>query len=43
MDVHSATCICSIELKKQWYTLRIFAKLEFSRGFLYCKYHYFVS
>ncbi len=32
-----ATCSCSIELYKQWYTYlgRFFAKLEFSRGFLY--------
>jgi hypothetical protein len=36
MNVHSATCICSMELYKQWYTLAdFFAKLEFSRGFLY--------
>jgi len=34
--VHSATCSCSIELYKQWYPLAdFFAKLEFSRGFLF--------
>ena len=34
--VDSATCSCSIELYKQWYTLAdFFAKLEFSRGFLF--------
>ena len=35
MNVHSATCSCSIELYKQWFTLAdFFPKLEFSRGFL---------
>ena len=36
MNVHSATCSCSVELHKLWYTLADFLhKLEFSRGFLY--------
>jgi hypothetical protein len=35
MNVHSATCSCSVELYKQWFTLAdFFPKLEFSRGFL---------
>ncbi len=35
MNVHSATCSCSVELYKQWFTLAdFFPKLGFSRGFL---------
>ena len=36
MNVHSATCSCSVELYKQWFTLAdFFPKLGFSGGFLY--------
>jgi hypothetical protein len=36
MNVHNATCSCSVELYKQWYIFGgFFPKLEFSRGFLY--------
>ncbi len=36
MNVHSATCSCSVALYKQWYNLAdFFPKLRFSRGFLY--------
>jgi hypothetical protein len=36
MNVHSATCSCSIELYKQWYTLADFLpNCDISRGFLY--------
>jgi hypothetical protein len=35
MWVHSATFSCINELHEKWYTLAVFAKLEFSRGFLY--------
>jgi hypothetical protein len=36
MNVHSATCSCSIELYKQWYTLADFLpNWDISRGFLY--------
>jgi hypothetical protein len=36
MNVHSATCSCSVELYKQWFTLAdFFPKLGFSQGFLY--------
>ena len=35
MNVHSATCSCSVELYKQWFTLAdFFPKLGFLRGFL---------
>jgi len=35
MWVHSATCSCINEPYEKWYTLAVFAKLEFSRGFPY--------
>ncbi len=36
MKVHSATCSCSVELYKQWFTLAdLFPKLGYSWGFLY--------
>jgi hypothetical protein len=36
MNVHSATCSCSVGLYKQWFILAdFFPKLGFSRGFLY--------
>ena len=34
MNVHSATCSCSVELFKQWFTLTdFFAKLGYFAGF----------
>ena len=41
MNVHSATCICSIELYKLWYTLADFFPNWDFRG-VFSKYHYFV-
>jgi hypothetical protein len=41
MNVHSATCICSIELWKQWNTLSDFLPNWNFRG-VFSKYHYFV-
>ncbi len=36
MNVHSATCSCSVELYKQWYALADFLpNWDISRGFLY--------
>ncbi len=36
MQVHSATCSCSVELYEQWYTLAdFFPNWDISRGFLY--------
>jgi hypothetical protein len=36
MNVHSATCSCSVQLYKQWYTLAdFFPNWDISRGFLY--------
>jgi hypothetical protein len=36
MQVHSATCSCSVELCKQWHTLADFLpNWDISRGFLY--------
>ncbi len=36
MKVHSATCSCSVELYKLWYTLAdFFPNRNFARGFLY--------
>jgi hypothetical protein len=36
MNVHSATCSCSVELYKLWYTLADFLpNWNISRGFLY--------
>jgi hypothetical protein len=41
MQVHSATCSCSVELYKQWYTLADFLPTGTFPGF-FSKYHYFV-
>ena len=40
MNVHSATCSCSIELYKLWYTLADFLPTGTFRG-VFSKYHYF--
>jgi hypothetical protein len=40
MNVHSATCSCSIELYKLWYTLADFCRTGTFRG-VFSKYHYF--
>ncbi len=40
MNVHSATCSCSIELYKQWYTLADFSQTGIFCG-VFSNYHFF--
>ena len=40
MNVHRATCSCSVELHKQWYTLADFFPNWNFRG-VFSTYHYF--